>query len=308
MTEATIAIITYARPLWLSRLLKSLIQQEVNEKTKIDILVVDNACEKKIKRIVEEVAAESRFKINYIEEKQPGIVAARNRAVDYFLTSNSKNLLFIDDDEWPLNTNWAQTLIDKKVLHSADIATSRVISVGEVGTPKWAVDLIYGRCVLKEGDFVKVFYTNNLLISRHVLNKIRPAFDSRFAMTGASDYHFSLKCYHAGYKAVYVDAPVKEEFPKSRATIKWFMRRGFRSGIGFTRSHIYEEGVIAAALRCSVLSIIRFLRGFAYLVIGSVLLNKTKIIDGVFRLSSSFGTIAGFFGVKHEEYKVIHGK
>ena len=56
------------------------------------------------------------------------------------------------------------------------------------------------------------------------------------------------------------------------------------------------------------MSIVRFLRGILYLLSGCILLNKQKLIDGLFRLSSSVGTLAGFFGIKHNEYNVIHGK
>jgi len=308
MIDVTIAIITYNRPLWLSRLLKSLTFQEFDEGVSVEVLVVDNACEERIQILVRSIGKQSPCRMHYIEEKTSGIVAARNKAVEYFLNSDSRNLLFIDDDEWPNENNWAQTMLNGKKLHSADIVTSRVISVGGVDTPNWAVDLIYGNNPYEEGNIVTAFYTNNLLISRHVLDIIKPAFDSRFAMTGASDYHFALKCKRIGLKAVYVEAPVMEEFPKSRANIKWFIRRGFRSGIGYTRSHLYEEKLSIALLKCVSLSLIRFLRGSVSLFIGGISNNRLKKVDGIFRLSSSLGTIMGFFGVKYNEYKEIHGR
>ena len=49
-------------------------------------------------------------------------------------------------------------------------------------------------------------------------------------------------------------------------------------------------------------------RGVLKLLTGAVTMNKTTFVDGLFRLCSAAGTIAGFLGVKHEEYKVIHGK
>ena len=159
-----------------------------------------------------------------------------------------------------------------------------------------------------EGDLVNVFYTNNLLISREVLQKINPPFDKRFAMTGASDYHFALKCQKAGFKAIYTVAPVIEEFPKSRATVKWFLKRGFRSGIGFTRSHLFEDTFIKAIVYCLALTGVRILRGLGYCILGLLTLNKTTFVDGLFRLCSAAGTIAGFFGIKHNEYNTIHGQ
>jgi glycosyltransferase involved in cell wall biosynthesis len=306
-TVATIAIITCRRPIWLRRLLESLILQQVNENTLLDILIVDNACEHEVETVVNDISSVSPFKITYACEESPGIVAARNKCVSEFLKTDSQNLYFIDDDEWPENNNWAQHLLDKKSEYNVDVVTSHVVSVGEPGTPSWAIELIYGKNPLTEGDFVNKFYTNNLLISRHVLEKINPAFDKRFAMTGASDYHFALKCTKAGFKAVYTDAAVIEEFPKSRATVKWFLRRGFRSGIGFTRSHLFEDSLMYALFYCLIMAGVRCVRGVGYILLGMITFNKTTFVNGLFRLCSAAGTIAGFFGIKHEEYKTIHG-
>tara|TARA_R110001583_G_scaffold116972_1_gene267856 strand:+ start:10881 stop:11819 length:939 start_codon:yes stop_codon:yes gene_type:complete len=305
--SATIAIITCRRPIWLKRLLEALTKQIVDQTTTLNILVVDNANEQATLEVVNEVTSVSPFKITYACEKTPGIVAARNKCVAEFLETNSQYLFFIDDDEWPAEKNWAQKLLNKQQEYNADIVTSHILSVGEPGTPAWAVELIYGKNPLKEGDSVNKFYTNNLLICRNVLEKITPAFDSRFAMTGASDYHFALKCTKAGFKAFYTDAPVVEEFPKTRATVKWFLRRGFRSGIGFTRSHLFEDKLFSAIPYCLAMAGVRFIRGLAYLLLGLITLNKTTVVNGLFRFCSCAGTLAGFFGVKHEEYKTIHG-
>jgi len=306
-TSATIAIITCRRPIWLKRLLESLTKQSVDGGTLLNILVVDNANEQATLDVVNEVASASPFKITYAYETTPGIVAARNKCVTEFLQTNAQYLFFIDDDEWPSENNWAQQLLNKQKEYNADVVTSHILSVGEEGTPSWAVELIYGKTPLNEGDVVNKFYTNNLLICRNVLEKITPAFDKRFAMTGASDYHFALKCNKAGFKAFYTDAPVIEEFPKSRATIKWFLRRGFRSGIGFTRSHLFEDRLYWAISYCLTMAGVRFIRGLAYFLLGLITFNKTTLVNGLFRFCSFAGTIAGFFGIKHEEYKTIHG-
>jgi hypothetical protein len=53
---------------------------------------------------------------------------------------------------------------------------------------------------------------------------------------------------------------------------------------------------------------VRLLRGVFYCLKGLITLNKTTFVDGLFRLCSSAGTLAGFFGIKHNEYNKIHGK
>jgi hypothetical protein len=56
------------------------------------------------------------------------------------------------------------------------------------------------------------------------------------------------------------------------------------------------------------MTMVRLGRSLLSFVQGIVTLNKTKLVDGLFRLCSAAGSVAGFFGIKHEEYKVIHGK
>ena len=307
-TNLTIAIITCRRPQWLNRLLCALTQQVVSNSIKLDILVVDNAIDAETKTVVQSVSKTSPFSMHYDVEPKPGIVFARNKCVELFLRSESEYLAFIDDDEWPAETNWIESLLKGIEKHQVDIVTSHVVSVGEIGTPDWAVDLIYGRNPYSAGQTISIFYTNNLLISRHVLESVTPAFDQRFAMTGASDYHFALKCQKAGFSCKYINAPVEEEFPKSRATVKWFIRRGFRSGIGYTRAHVFEDTLFKALALSLFMSLIRGIRGIGYCIYGVVTLKKRLMVDGLFRISSGIGTLVGLFGVKHNEYNTIHGK
>lgn len=309
MQHVALGVITCRRPAWLSRLLDSLILQEVNSNVNVAIFVVDNALDEETKSVVlNKTITNNQISLHYDTEPKAGIVFARNKCVALFQEADADFLLFIDDDEWTRDTDWIQRLLDAKSKYGADIVTSRVISTGEDDVPSWAIDLIYGDNPYSEGDQVKAFYTNNLLLSKDVVEKTSPCFDARFAMTGASDYHFALRCNHLGFSCVYTEAPVIEEFPKSRATVKWFCRRGFRSGVGYTRSHLFEEQLLKAVIRVCLMSGVRVARGIVSILVSVFTLNKRKLVDGLFRFCAAAGTIAGLFGVKHEEYKVIHGK
>jgi len=307
MEKVTIAIITCKRPIWLARLLDALQEQVFSEHLVPTILVVDNASDKETRDVVEQRSS-GRIPIHYDVEKQAGIVYARNKCVSITTSMNSDYLIFIDDDEWPKDNTWASDLVLSAKRYTADIVTSHVISVDEAGKQNWATEILYPAPDQSEGQELSVFYTNNLLLSKRVLEKMSPCFDERFAMTGASDYHFALKCTHAGFKCIYTDAPVVEEMPSSRKNIKWFCRRGFRSGIGFTRSHIFEESLFKAVSKSLVFSVVRVFRGVLLILKSLLKRNKGSLVDGLFRVCSGVGTFMGLFGVKHEEYKKIHGK
>jgi len=308
MTKVTICIITCRRPIGLKRLLDALDQQQISSDTEMDIIVVDNACDQTTTELVSKLHTKNKYKIRYFEEPEPGIVAARNKCVTEFLLSDSEFLLFIDDDEWPESNNWAQKMLDAQKKYSTDIIASHVISVGEPGTPIWATELLYGKNNFTEGQTLEIFYTGNLLLSKNILEVMQPAFDKRFALTGTSDFHFALKCKNAGFTAFYTNAPAIEEFPKSRAAISWFAKRGYRSGFGFTKSHLYEGSIIKVIPYCLMMSGVRFLRGVYNLSYGVLSINKLRFVEGIFRLSSFIGTLAGFFEFQYQEYKTIHGK
>ncbi|WP_371375736.1 glycosyltransferase [Thalassotalea aquiviva] len=283
-------------------------KQQTKADILLDILVVDNACDPDCEADIAAMNKTATLPIYYVTEKQTGIVAARNKCVQHFLTTSAQYLLFIDDDEWPKDNDWALKLLDTAKNYQADVVTSHVISVAGKNTPQWATELIYGENHFKSGQKLPTFYTNNVLIKRPVLERFYPPFDFRFAKTGASDFHFALKCAKQGIYAIYADAPVLEEFPNSRATLSWFLKRGLRSGIGYTRSHLFEDSLLRVLIRAVVFSILRSIRGLGDVLLGTLSLKKSRLYRGLFRISSALGTLLGLFGFKHNEYVKVHGQ
>lgn len=304
--DIIVGVITCRRPDGLKRLLDALFALDPGD-ISLTILVVDNACDAATAAVVARFQTPgSPFALVYLEEPEPGIVAARNRCIDFLLSTNAAALAFIDDDEWPLHSDWLQSLTQVMQTSEAPIVAGDVLSVAEPGTPSWALEVLYGASNRQSGDPVNMFYTGNVLIAREVLKQLRPAFDARFALTGASDYHFALRCARAGFNVVFADAPVVEAFPKDRATVRWFLRRGLRSGIGFSRSHLFEEASWLAVLRCLAMTAVRITLGVFVTLSGLLKRNKGMTVKGLFRLASAWGTLAGLVGARHEEYRSRH--
>lgn len=300
-----VAVITCRRVQGLQRLLKALMKLELAVGS-YDILVVDNACEAQAEATVREIAKTSPPSLQYLAEEVPGIVSARNRCVEAFLAGTWDALAFIDDDEWPATERWLSGLVAAMQAHCADIACGDVLSSAGQDVPAWALEVLYRPSGRREGEPVSIFYTGNVLLARRVLEQVRPAFDARFAMSGGSDYHFALKCLNAGFKAVHADAPVVEAFPRERATLSWFARRGFRSGVCYTRSHMYETGGLLTSLHCLRMAAGRAGLGILTCAKGLALLDKGEVVRGLFRFSSAVGTLAGFTNIGLEEYAVRH--
>ncbi|MFK7829104.1 MAG: glycosyltransferase family 2 protein [Congregibacter sp.] len=300
-----ICIITFRRPEQLRRLLEALARQSYGELS-VTITVVDNDPGGSAQAPCDGFSAESGLRLQYSLEPEPGIVAARNRCAAEFLKSNCSYMAFIDDDEWPAVDDWLVRLVRCAGAYSADIVAADVVSEARSEVPVWATEILYAASTASEGSAVEIFYTGNVLISRTVIENLSPPFDQRFALSGASDYHFALRCARAGYKAVHADAAVIEEFPLERATVPWFLKRGFRSGAGYTRSHLIEDAVLTVIPKCLALAGARLLMGAGLTLAGVLTFSKTRLVKGLFRCASAIGTVVGLGGFTYQEYQTLH--
>jgi glycosyltransferase involved in cell wall biosynthesis len=305
--KVTIAVITYFRPQGLENLLHTLSLQKVSDLS-VSVLIIDNDCTGENTQIINKFK-EYPFELELIEEKKKGIVYARNRAVDIFLKNKHDVLVFIDDDEWPVDEHWVITMVNTQQKYSCDIVYSDVWTVPESMQIQWVEDAFRPRQQNNKVFEIKKFYTNNLLVRYEVLEKIHPAFDERFALTGSSDLHFSIKCRKEGFKAMYTPyAPVQEVFPNTKATLKWFFLRGYRSGEGSTRAYIYEGAFPKTHIECIGMGLMRFSYALIQMIRALLTLKKSFLANSLLRLGSAIGTFAGFFSLSYNEYSSIYGK
>ena len=135
MNNVVIAVITCKRPEWLARLLDSLIALQYEASISPQILVVDNDSAGSSRDVVITRQQNASMPVTYDVEKKQGIVFARNRCVERFLEMDGDYLVFIDDDEWPQQSDWLNRLVNAASEFNVDVVTSHVISVGEPGTP-----------------------------------------------------------------------------------------------------------------------------------------------------------------------------
>ena len=310
MKKISVGIITYMRPLGLEKILSSL-ESQVLENIELSVIIVDNDATGANQKVIDKLKKEGYpFKLELFVERERGIVAARNRTVSEFLKTDSESMIFVDDDEWPVGNNWIEKLVEVERDYNADIVYSDVNIIPETDNINWVKTAYRSN---GNGDSIrptKTFFTNNLFVKRHVYEELNPPFDSRFAMTGSSDFHFSLKVINSGFKAYYTpEAAVEEIFPKTRATFKWFFLRGYRVGEGTTRSHIYESGSFFSLSKYIFYKFIgRFIRAIQMFSQSLFTFNKGYFAKGCTYIGAAIGTIAGLFGLKYQEYNKIHGK
>src|SRR4051794_3771547 len=98
-----VAIATYRRPGELARLLTSL-KGTGELDALVHVLVVDNDAAGSARSVV----VQSPTTATYVVEPQPGIAAARNRALDE--AEGYDAIIFVDDDEW-VDESWLAELL-----------------------------------------------------------------------------------------------------------------------------------------------------------------------------------------------------
>src|SRR5262245_8912276 len=237
-TSVAIAVITHRRPEQLKALLASLDAQRLGAPDEFDvrIVVVDNDPHGSAADVIAEAAKEATYPITSAVEAEPGIPFARETSVR--LCWDDDALVFVDDDEIA-PSGWLDTLLAAWRDTGADVVTGPVQGRIPDGAPDWNRHSDVHSSVGKHrtGDLLDKAYTNNTLVAQRVYHAVTPAFDPAFRHSGSSDLHFFLRVHRAGFRIVWCEqAVITEDVPRSRTSLRWLMRRAFRSGSGDTIS------------------------------------------------------------------------
>lgn len=221
-----ICVATYRRNDDLDRLLGSIEESLHAASTRTRVLVVDNNPDGDAAQVVVRHPS-----VSYVHEPQPGIVAARNRALRE-VVDRVDGLIFLDDDEW-VSRQWFEAIVETSNRYRADVTWGPVVSVMPPGIEGdgWLKEVIQ-RPLHSEGAELRWAATNNVLIRRSALDRLEnPWFAQEFSTTGGSDAELFWRIRRAGGAIVWASrALVYEEVPPERATKSWVWRRTVRYG------------------------------------------------------------------------------
>jgi succinoglycan biosynthesis protein ExoM len=254
-----ICVATYQRPDQLRALLDALEGQI--DAGPYRVYLVDNDPD----GTAEFVAASTSLDLEYIREPTPGIVAARNAALERCF---EPLVAFIDDDEYPAPT-WLATLRKCMADMEADVVWGPVVSVFPPETPDWVhAGNFFSRARYTTGTRFDQAATNNVLARRSSIDALSlPRFDERFSASGGSDSQLFHRIHNAGGKIVWCDeAIVYEDVPLSRMTLAWLRQRARRTGNVRGRL-LVEDGKRARA----------WVEGLARVAVGGIRLVSDRV-------------------------------
>jgi glycosyltransferase involved in cell wall biosynthesis len=306
--KVAICIPTYRRPALLSALLESLARLELSEPAPdVLVVVVENQPEGYVPRIVAEHAGLPWPVITGMEPTR-NIALARNKCIALALDHGADWVAFVDDDE-QVTPRWLEELLRVQRAFDADVVGGTVINSYHEAVPRWIADgQLPRRRHHPTGTDVGIGETSNVLISRRVLELVPGRFDVRFGRSGGSDTHFFLRARSAGARIVWADdAIVHETFASSRTTLRWLLRRAFRTGnatVWIARAlypaHRWLPRRLAAA--CYRLSM------GLLVIVPAMIQGRSAIAGALEHLFIAFGTIAGLAGYHFIEYEQSHGE
>ena len=227
----TVAIPTYHRPELLRLGLEAVLQQtramsdDGDSAVTADVLVIDNDVAGSARAVVAELE-----NVRYVVEPTPGIVAARNRALDE--THDSDLLVFIDDDERP-QPAWLEALVSTYRASHPTAVMGRVVTVYDADNvdPRIAVAERFARPRMPTGTPLSVAAAGNLLLDLTQVRALRARFDSRLGLSGGEDTLFSRTLVRSGGRIVFCDESVAEDhIVAARLTRDWMYQRALSQG------------------------------------------------------------------------------
>lgn len=244
--------------------------------------------------------------VRVVHEPTPGIVAARNRALDE--SGDADVLVFIDDDELP-EPGWLRSMVGTwEHTRAAAVAGPVISTFAEEPDPFVVSGAFFVRRRLPTGTDLTIAASGNLLLDLTQIRRAGVRFDDRFAMSGGSDSLFTRELHQRGLRMVWCDdAPVHDVVPASRANRRWVLQRAVRSGNAASRIEIILAGSslarIAARGRCFGRGLVRIVGGAARVALGTVARSLAHRARGARTFARGAGMVAGSVGYTRQEYR-----
>jgi len=304
--NVSICVISFQRPKGLRTLLESLNQIELGASdVQLEVVIVDNDTRGDVLEVCRAIRSDFRWRLRCLEEPRRGIPFARNAAIDGVLP-DADFLIFVDDDE-TVEPGWLDELLRVQHRYRADIVAAAVEPRFKQPPSPW-MERLFHRLRHETGTQLPQAYTNNVLVRMDVLRETGVRFDPRMAMMGGSDTHLFRRLHLLGYQIVWADdAVVYDWFPPSRVSVRWLLKRSYR--IGASRAFV---DIDLLPKRQALPRLIhggceRLVHGTLVLAVGWAR-GKERLVYGLMRIAAGTGMLMGIVGVRHREYRTIHGE
>lgn len=310
--KVVIAVCTANRDAYLGTLLAQLERIDFSALARFEIalLVVDNRPGGTTAALCARAREHFPIALELVEEPEPGISQARNRAVTTALAQGADFLDFLDDDDLP-DPGWLVGLVERQRETGADVVMGRrrketrerrlaavtaASEAGEQEAPLW-----------KPNGLPDILGTNNVLIAAPLLARMAEAgcvFDPFFSPMGAEDSDFFIRARQAGATFAYAPkSSIDVRTDGDRATFYGQIRREFKAGCA--RGHLVRKNLRGAFLASWFAEVGgRMARALVQLLPDLIL--KRRRAKSPAKLGWACGALYGFCGGRFNYY--LHPK
>lgn len=316
-----LAVATRARPGMLSNLVMALRSVETPDDTNVTFLVVENGPEVIVRPLLDRWEVDGSFKwpCDYLHIAAPGLVHARNAAIEHALATSQDWLAFIDDDEEP-ESGWLKALVAGETQSGAALAGGPVRPIVRK-TPETVQTRAIWRGYLrrsKRKTAMALFYkqagivnvttisTNNCLIDLRFIRQRGLRFDYRFNFSGGEDTAFFRDTLRFGGLTAWVpEAVVLEEVPEERLTFAYQYARARDQSMVTCRRKL-EENRILTLVSAPLSAVFSLVVGVLLLAIAGPTLLRT-LYPAARRLGAAAGRVGGLVGRSSLHYREASG-
>lgn len=237
-----LAICTYRRPAGLRRILAALPDGLAGCAARV--IVVDNdGSDPEVARIAEDAGLD----LTFVTETQPGISAARNRALDEAAALGLTHLAMLDDDEWPA-PGWLAAMRARMEETGAGVVSGVVTPVFPKGSGLEPYAQFWAVAPQDREGRAFVHATSTVLIDLAALRGLR--FEDDYGLSGGGDLVFFGRLFDEGVTMAWAeDAVVYEAVSERRASIGWLRDRRFRVGNHMVMEETLRKGALRPMLK-----------------------------------------------------------
>jgi glycosyltransferase involved in cell wall biosynthesis len=247
----SLVITTYNRAALLSKALESVAQSQIDDPSRVEVIVVDNNSSDHTRQMVDEIKRRGfPFRLRYVLEQRQGLSYARNRGTD---ESSARYVAFMDDDQ----------LIDKDYLSRLPLAfqSTRATCVGgpifyynKNDLPRWLPPLLEGVGQCDYGDQVKILRSNdgklfggNMAFERQGLVDVGK-YDVSLGRCGGSllageEHELQARLHATGKRIAYHPSLIQYHYlSPARLTKRYWRRYYFGHGRTLYRTRMLKAG------------------------------------------------------------------